>query len=96
MEITEFENRTIVELSKKVIDNIARKYEKITEGVDRIMGGHVIETEAKRILNRGRNEKLKELIEKKLAKGKSISQIADEVEETEETVLKLINEIESV
>ena len=106
-EITEFENRTIVELSKKVIDNIARKYEKITEGVDRIMGGHVIETEAKKILNRGRtegrkqgrtegkNEKLKELIEKKLAKGKSISQIADEVEETEETVLKLINEIEN-
>ena len=93
--ITEFENRTIVELSKKVIDNIARKYEKITEGVDRFMGGHVIETEAKRILNRGRNEKLKEQIEKKLAKGKSISQIADEVEETEETVLKLMNEIEN-
>ena len=95
-EITEFENRTIVELSKKVIDNIARRYEKITEGVDRIMGGKVIETEAKRILNRGRDEKLKELIGKKLAKGKSISQIADEVEETEERVIELINEIENM
>mgnify|MGYP000778999955 CR=1 FL=1 len=51
--ITEFENRTIVELSNKVIDNIARKYKKISRGVDKIMGGQVIETEAKRILNKG-------------------------------------------
>lgn len=35
--ITEFENRTIVEMSKNVVDSIARKYEKITEGVDEIM-----------------------------------------------------------
>lgn len=105
--ITEFENRTIVELSKKVIDNIARKYEKITEGVDRIMGGKVIETEAKRILNRGiaigeangaergRSEGLKNQISKKLAKGKNIPQIADEVEESEERVIELIKEIEA-
>lgn len=52
--ITEFEKRTIIELSKKVIDNIATKYDNIREGVDRIMGGTVIETEAKRILNSGK------------------------------------------
>lgn len=103
--ITEFENRTIVELSKKVIDNIARKYKKISRGVDKIMGGQVIETEAKRILNKGiligkengRSEgeqnKLKDLIKKKLAKDKSIAQIADEIEETEERVLELIEQI---
>ena len=103
--ITEFENRTIVELSKKVIDNIARKYKKISRGVDKIMGGQVIETEAKRILNNGiligkengRSEgeqnKLKDLIKKKLAKDKSIAQIADEIEETEEKVLELIEQI---
>lgn len=49
--------------------------------------------------NRGRcegeNNKLKDLIRKKLAKGKAIPQIADEVEETEEKVLELIKEIET-
>lgn len=42
-------NRIIVELSKKVVDNIARKYERIKKGVDGIMGGKVIETEAKKM-----------------------------------------------
>ena len=99
--MTELERRIIIELSKKVIDNIARK------GVDGIMGGKVIETEAKKMYNKGiligkengRSEgeqnKLKELIKKKLAKGKSISQIADEIEETEERVLELIEQIKS-
>ena len=49
--------------------------------------------------NRGRNEgennKLKNQIRKKLAKGKAITQIADEVEETEEKVIELIKEIET-
>ena len=45
--------------------------------------------------NRGRNEGLKNQIRKKLAKGKAIPQIADEVEETEEKVLELIKEIET-
>ncbi len=51
--MTELENRIIVELSKKVVDNIARKYERIRKGVDGIMGGKVIETEAKKMYNRG-------------------------------------------
>ena len=109
--MSELERRIIVELSKKVVDNIARKYERIKKGVDGIMGGKVIETEAKKMYNRGINEgillgeengrsegeqnKLKELIKKKLAKGKSISQIADEIEETEEKVLELIEQIKS-
>ena len=113
--MTELENRIIVELSKKVIDNIAKKYKKITKGVDKVMGGKVIETEAKKMYNRGikigeengriegRNEgrsegeqnKLKDQIKKKLAKGKGILQIADEIEESEETVLKLIKQIEA-
>ena len=54
--MTELERRIIIELSKKVIDNIARKYEKIRKGVDGIMGGKVIETEAKKMYNRGISE----------------------------------------
>ena len=109
--MTELERRIIIELSKKVIDNIARKYERIRKGVDGIMGGKVIETEAKKMYNRGisegrnegiligeengRNESLKEQIKKKLAKGKAIAQIADEIEETEDKVLELIGQIKS-
>ena len=97
--MTELESRIIVELSKKVVDNIAKKYKKIRRGVDVIMGGKVIETEAKKMYNRGRNEgenkKLKDQIKKKLAKGKGIAQIADEIEESEETVLELIKQIET-
>ena len=51
--MSELERRIIIELSKKVIDNIARKYEKIRKGVDGIMGGKVIETEAKKMYNKG-------------------------------------------
>lgn len=54
--MTELENRIIVELSKKVVDNIARKYERIRKGVEGIMGGKVIETEAKKMYNRGISE----------------------------------------
>ena len=63
------------------------------------MGGKVIETEAKKMYNRGisegRSESLKDQIKKKLAKGKEIAQIADEIEESEQTVLELIKQIEA-
>lgn len=45
-------------------------------------------------IGKGENKKLKDQIKKKLAKGKDISQIADEIEEDEETVLELIKQIE--
>jgi len=67
--------------------------------VERVMGGKVIETEAKKMYNRGisegRSESLKDQIKKKLAKCKEIAQIADEIEESEETVLELIKQIEA-
>ena len=41
----------------------------------------------------GREENLLELISKKLAKGKSLSQIADECEETEERIRELMKKL---
>ena len=41
----------------------------------------------------GMEEKLLELISKKLAKGKSIAQIADECEETEERIQELLKKL---
>ena len=42
----------------------------------------------------GREDILVNLIRKKLEKGKSVGQIADEIEETEEVVMQLIRENE--
>ena len=44
-------------------------------------------------LAEGERIKLKELIRKKLAKGKSVSEIADILEEEEKTIQELIDEL---
>ncbi len=43
-------------------------------------------------LEQGYDKRLYDLIQKKLEKGKSISQIADECEESEEAIRKIISE----
>lgn len=43
-------------MSRKVIENLAVKYENVAKGVCRQMGGKVLNYEAKDILNRGRAE----------------------------------------
>ena len=55
-EITSFDKRTIADLSGNVIDELAKNYEKVQKGVGEVMGGPMIETEAKKILMRGRDE----------------------------------------
>ena len=51
--ITEFEKRMILAMSKKVLEKIARKYSNVKEEVGSIMGGKVLEYEAKDILRQG-------------------------------------------
>ena len=46
----------IWDMSKKVVENIANKYENVREGVAEVMGGKALEYEGKRIFNEGRNE----------------------------------------
>jgi hypothetical protein len=48
-----FDKRTIIELSGDVIREIAQNYENVQKGVGDIMGGALIETEARTILNQG-------------------------------------------
>ena len=48
--------RVIMDMSKKVLENIARKYDNVMEGVETIMGGHVLEHEGKKIYNAGKEE----------------------------------------
>ena len=55
-EIDEYIKRTILEMTNKVIRNIARKYSQVRKGAKNIMVGRVLDYEAKRILNKGREE----------------------------------------
>ena len=51
--LTEYVKRTLEEMSGKVLEHIARGHEKVREGVKSIMGGQVLEYEAKTILREG-------------------------------------------
>ena len=51
--ISVYYRRVILDMSKKVIEGLARKYEKVQKGVKEIMGGRVLEHEGKTILNQG-------------------------------------------
>ena len=55
-EISEYVKKTICSMSEKVVENLAKNQEKVKEGVVKVMGGKVLEYEAKDILNRGRQE----------------------------------------
>ena len=56
-----FDKRVIIELSSDVLKEIARKYENIQKGVGGMMRGPMIETEARRMLNKGRDEGKREI-----------------------------------
>ena len=45
-------------------------------------------------IEQGREQLLLQIIEKKLARGISISEIADALEETEETIRQLVNKLQ--
>ena len=51
--IDSHDRRTILDMGKKIIDHVTRKYEKVFEEVKNIMGGRVLEHEAKRLRNEG-------------------------------------------
>ena len=52
-EITEYEKRSIINLSEKVIENISNNYAIVKKGVTSIMGGQILDYEAKDILRKG-------------------------------------------
>ena len=91
-EINEYTKCTLMDMSKKVLDHIAEKYNTIQEGVKTIMGGKVLEYEAKTIRNEGlyegRLEMLFDLVHKNLL---SLSDAVSQAELTEELFLKKMN-----
>lgn len=55
-EITEYTKCTIIDMSIKVLEHIARKYDLVREGVRSVMGGKILEYEAKTIREEAREE----------------------------------------
>ena len=51
--ITEYEKRTILDMSNKVVENLSQNAEIVRKEVENIMGGKVLEYEAKTIRNEG-------------------------------------------
>lgn len=54
--IDEYTRLTIIDMSKKVLEHLAKKYSNITEKVGAVMGGKILDYEAKDILNAGKKE----------------------------------------
>ena len=74
-----FDKRTIIEISGDVIKAIAQKYENVQKGVGDMMGGALIETEARKILNKGISETKKETALRMLKRGKmTVEEIAED------------------
>lgn len=85
-----FDKRTIIELSGDVIKEIAQKYENVQKGVGDIMGGALIETEARTILNQGIRETKKQTALRMLKIGKlTTEEIAEYLELSVEEVEQL-------
>ena len=55
-DISEYTKCTLIDMSNKVLEHIARKYENVREGVKSVMGGKILDYEAKRIKNEGKIE----------------------------------------
>lgn len=55
-ELSDFDRTTLVETANDVMKEIAKKYHNIVEGVGKVMGGALLETNARRIKNEGRAE----------------------------------------
>ncbi|MCI8725972.1 MAG: hypothetical protein HFG66_07560 [Hungatella sp.] len=61
--ISEYTRCTIIDMSNKVVEHIAAKYNSVKEGVRAVMGGKVLEYEAKTIKREGVKEGIEQGIE---------------------------------
>ena len=104
-DLTEYPKVVILAMSRKVIEHLAAKYEKVAKGESQQMGGKVLNYEAKDILNRGRREGRMEgrregeeytkiqIATKLLSMGNDIKSVAELAELPQETVEKLAQSI---
>ena len=70
-EINEFTMRMILDMSKRVLEHIARNYDNMRKGVATVMGGKILNYEAKDILNQGVDQGRREVAENMIKLGKN-------------------------
>ena len=96
-ELDEYTKQTICEMSEKVLANIAEKYENIKKEVGKVMGGQVLEYEAKNILRQGIEQGIEQGIadsaRRMLTKGYSCEHVSDVLELAIEEVRKIQKDV---
>lgn len=78
-EISVLTKQAIIDMGKKVVRHLAAKYERVAEGVESVMGGKILEYEAKAIRDEGRTEgenRLSRLMAYLLKNGKTEEAVA--------------------
>ena len=79
--IDEYTRRSLIDLSKKVMTALTKNYRVVYREVNRIMGGRVLDYEAKSILNRGVRQGLREaersVIEKICRRGGTVEEAVE-------------------
>lgn len=83
----------IIDMSKKVLEHLAKKYSNVKKEVGDIMGGQILDYPTKTAWRQAKREHLVEQVQKKLAKNCSAEQIADALEESVETIQVIIDEL---
>lgn len=68
-EISEYIKRTLMEMCGKVVEYLAKDYERVQEGVKSVMVGKVLDYEAKDILNRGISQGISQGLSQGLSRG---------------------------
>ena len=87
--ITEYTCRTILDLSRRVAENLCQKYDNIRKEIVSIMGGEILEYEAKTILNEGKKQGWILGRESGLAEGLSTGRTTTYLELVKEGILNI-------
>ena len=83
----------VVDMSKKVLEHLAMKYSNVKKEVGAIMGGKILDYPAKQLRRQGQQDKLIEQVQKKLAKGQSVEQIAEDLVEELSVIQEIVKEL---
>lgn len=90
--ISAYTRKIIMEMLDKVLENIAQKYEYVREGVKSVMGGRILEHEAKTILREGWQQGRREGEDYgRMEQAKEIAFNLRTIGLEEETIAKMVN-----
>ena len=93
-DIDAYTKSMIVDMSKKVLEHLAIKYSNVKKEVGAIMGGKILDYPTKTIWRKAQREKLIEQVQKKLAKGQTVEQIADDLVEDLPVIQRIAEELQ--